>query len=87
MRRHQYKHILQEDECVINWHGKQDGGKESSEKEISWLDKSPSALFVDLENDSIERSFGLLDLHDFKSFADDRHEENWDDNGENKEHI
>jgi hypothetical protein len=78
---------LQEDECVVDWHGEQDCGQESSEEEIAWLDESPSALLVDLEHNGVEGGLGLLDLHDLESFADDGHQEHRHHNGNCENHI
>jgi hypothetical protein len=87
VRGHQHKHVLQEDECVVDWHGEQDCGQESSEEEIAWLDESPSALFVDLEHNGVEGGLGLLDLHDLESLADDGHEEDWDHDGQDEDDV
>ena len=54
MGRHQDKHILKEDESVVDWHGQQNGSQKSSEEEVAWNDKSPSTLLVDLQNNSVE---------------------------------
>jgi hypothetical protein len=84
---HQHEHILQEDEGVVNWHGEQYSCQESSEEEVSWLDESPSALLVDLQDHCVEGSFGLFDFHHFESSAHNAHKEHWHNNGQNKDHI
>ena len=61
MGTHQNKHILQEDECVVNWQGQKHGGEKTSSEEICWVHDSPSATFVDLEEQSVEALFCLLE--------------------------
>jgi len=85
--RHQDEHILQEDEGVVNWHGKQHCGQQSSEEEVAWLDESPSGLLVNLEHDGVEGRLGLLDFHDLESLANDEHKEGWDHNGQSEDDV
>lgn len=87
MGRHENKHILQEDESVINWHWKEYSSQESSKEEVSWLYKSPSALFINFQNKSIEWCLGSLNFHNFKSLANNEHQEGWNNDWESKYNI
>jgi hypothetical protein len=75
--RHQDEDVLQEDERVVNWHRQETGSQQSSEEEVAWNDKSPSGLFINLENKGVEGLFGVLDFHDLVSSANNGDQEDW----------
>lgn len=77
---HQDEDVLQENEGVVNWHGQENSSQESSEEEVSWLNKSPSRLLIDLQNEGVEGGFSSLDLHDLESLANNKHKEGWNNN-------
>lgn len=87
MGTHKNEYILQEDESILNWQGQQDGSKESSGKEVSWVHDSPSATLVNLEQECIEALLGLLKRQNLKSSVDVSNEEHWDDNCKNEYNI
>jgi general stress protein YciG len=85
--RHQDEDVLQEDERVVNWHGQETGSQQSSEEEVAWNDKSPSGLFINLENKGVEGLFGVLDFHDLVSSANNGDQEDWNNDGEREDNV
>jgi len=62
VRAHEDEHVLQEDESVLDGEGQEEGGQQTSSEEVGWVDHTPFATLVNLEQECVEALLGLLQL-------------------------
>ena len=87
MRRHQHKHVLQEDERVVQWDRQQGRSQDPSKEEVEGDEQPLPALLVHLEDQRVPGGLGLLDPHDVEAHADNGHEEHGHHHGQREDHV
>jgi hypothetical protein len=85
--RHQDKHILQEDEGVVDGQGQETCSQTPSCEEVGWYNHSNLAVLVNSEQKSVEGLLCLFNLQNIESSIDGRYQNHRQHNVDHEHHV